>query len=502
VYKKWNERLFQEMYSAYDSGRGENDPSEGWYKGELWFYDNYIIPLAQKLEECGVFGVSSDECLNYALENRKEWALKGKNLVTEMKDRYQKRKMLEVGGFSRDEIDSFTPHDLEYILRRLIQKGRAFGTYQKVNQDGQKNAARAWLDALEIYEKAPAASSLRDKSIIFPVYSGLMVYLKGGLIVQNDDGISFEQNLSHAFVREAKKLGDPVHYSRALATQADVLARLGKYKEALETFDTILEIYDPSQHSGTVCKVYGTDRIAHMYSQRAMWYLQLGDTERGVQACDHVIYTILPMMDPKNILNTFELLLPVIRILRSRGEANAMLKLFDFNVVQNFHKYEVKSTLCRPILKPLLMLLQMLGTPNSGSKTDVGEKVTWLLVEENGVMSDFVDNLYSRLGWSPNSMTAELCLLVVKKLREQGGSEESIRKLTQKGLTATMTADFNMKDDEGKVCVPIAYEIHEPVMEELVKLAEGFGISWEQTRDKEVTGESLRTSLGVATLKV
>ncbi len=60
------------MFLAYAEGRGGNDPSLGWYNGELWFFDNYIIPLAKKLEECGVFGVASDECLNYALENRKE----------------------------------------------------------------------------------------------------------------------------------------------------------------------------------------------------------------------------------------------------------------------------------------------------------------------------------------------------------------------------------------------------------------------------------------------
>jgi hypothetical protein len=87
VYRKWNERLFQEMFAAFDNDRGGKDPTEGWYKGELWFFDNYIIPLAQKLEECGVFGVSSDECLNYALENRKEWALKGKAIVEEFAER-------------------------------------------------------------------------------------------------------------------------------------------------------------------------------------------------------------------------------------------------------------------------------------------------------------------------------------------------------------------------------------------------------------------------------
>ena len=77
VYLKWNERLFREMYKAFLEGRIENDPSKGWYQGEIGFFDFYLIPLGRKLKECGVFGVSSDEYLNYALANRKEWELKG-----------------------------------------------------------------------------------------------------------------------------------------------------------------------------------------------------------------------------------------------------------------------------------------------------------------------------------------------------------------------------------------------------------------------------------------
>jgi hypothetical protein len=60
VYQKWNERLFEEMYISFLSGRSDKDPSEGWFNGEIWFFDNYVIPLAKKLKECGVFGVSSD----------------------------------------------------------------------------------------------------------------------------------------------------------------------------------------------------------------------------------------------------------------------------------------------------------------------------------------------------------------------------------------------------------------------------------------------------------
>ena len=90
IYKKWNERLFMEMYKAYKSGRTDVDPSDGWYKGELGFFDFYIIPLAKKLDTCGVFGVSSHEYLSYAEQNRKEWEAKGMEIVEEYKARAAK----------------------------------------------------------------------------------------------------------------------------------------------------------------------------------------------------------------------------------------------------------------------------------------------------------------------------------------------------------------------------------------------------------------------------
>lgn len=41
------------------------------------------IPLAKKLETCGIFGVSSDEYLNYAQQNRAEWEERGHEIVAE-----------------------------------------------------------------------------------------------------------------------------------------------------------------------------------------------------------------------------------------------------------------------------------------------------------------------------------------------------------------------------------------------------------------------------------
>jgi len=83
IYIKWNERLFVEMYKAYKEGRTDKDPSEFWYKGEIGFFDFYIIPLAKKLKDCGVFGVSSDEYLNYSMKNRQQWEARGQQKVEE-----------------------------------------------------------------------------------------------------------------------------------------------------------------------------------------------------------------------------------------------------------------------------------------------------------------------------------------------------------------------------------------------------------------------------------
>jgi hypothetical protein len=89
TYRKWNACLFQEMNLAYLEGRAESDPAEYWYQGELGFFDYYIIPMAKKLKDCGVFGVSSDEYLNYAMKNRREWEQRGHEIVAEMVEEQQ-----------------------------------------------------------------------------------------------------------------------------------------------------------------------------------------------------------------------------------------------------------------------------------------------------------------------------------------------------------------------------------------------------------------------------
>jgi 3'5'-cyclic nucleotide phosphodiesterase len=105
VYRKWNERLFREMYGAFVVGRGDRDPADFWYQGELGFFDFYIIPLAKKLRDCEVFGVSSDEFLNYAEQNREEWARRGEEIVAQMANRARRHTRM-VGETLRETVVS------------------------------------------------------------------------------------------------------------------------------------------------------------------------------------------------------------------------------------------------------------------------------------------------------------------------------------------------------------------------------------------------------------
>ena len=151
IYRKWNAKLFVEMYQAYKSGRSQSNPVDFWYKvgssrsirveivrylflvlnlishvcclscreklGSLTFTSSvspdwlshsnapscvsslashmrincFVVlytALAKKLKECGVFGVSSDEFLDYAVKNRQEWEQRGEEVVAELVEKY------------------------------------------------------------------------------------------------------------------------------------------------------------------------------------------------------------------------------------------------------------------------------------------------------------------------------------------------------------------------------------------------------------------------------
>merc|ERR1711935_232757 len=62
--------------------------------------------------ECHVFGVASDECLNYALENRKEWEVKGQAIVQQMIRKVKQEDSPKLATIGRRESVFLPPHKL------------------------------------------------------------------------------------------------------------------------------------------------------------------------------------------------------------------------------------------------------------------------------------------------------------------------------------------------------------------------------------------------------
>ncbi|KAG7361591.1 3'5'-cyclic nucleotide phosphodiesterase [Nitzschia inconspicua] len=92
LFQKWSERHFFELYEAFEAGRIEADPSVYWYKSEMMFFDDHVIPLCKKMQKVSVFGPSADDALAFATTNRDLWATKGADLVQSFVSKYHGKK--------------------------------------------------------------------------------------------------------------------------------------------------------------------------------------------------------------------------------------------------------------------------------------------------------------------------------------------------------------------------------------------------------------------------
>ena len=91
TYLIWNERLFEEALTAYHAGMLEANPAIHWYKNELNYFDNLLMPLLSRLVGTGVFGGSGESYLTQALENRNAWKSGGEGMVQDMVDRFSRK---------------------------------------------------------------------------------------------------------------------------------------------------------------------------------------------------------------------------------------------------------------------------------------------------------------------------------------------------------------------------------------------------------------------------
>jgi len=318
------------------------------------------------------------------------------------------------GGFGRSTLESIDHISLEYVIKLEIATGQ---TLADVHQG--KESVEAYQNTLKIIQTAPASANLKDRSIVFPIFSGLFVALKFGQIQQDKD-CSYEQELVKRFVHETRLHGDPIHYTRALAMQCEVYGRLRRFDKALESQKRIQKVYNVKKHSAAICKAYGSDRSAQSFSMSALWHLMMGHTKTALETCRYVIKELLPQMDEKNCHNSAIMMYPCIWVMKDNGYSIQARDAFERFVSSKFtqHFPEGASTFCLPLYKPLHILLTLSGTKTKELKeNEFSEFLEWALVRENLQFSKTIDNSMSNFGRNAKAITAEICLQLGRRMR-------------------------------------------------------------------------------------
>jgi 3'5'-cyclic nucleotide phosphodiesterase len=82
--RKWSGKLYLELRRAFVQGKGI-DPRLRWYENQIGFLESYLLPLARRLEDTGVFGFDEGQRFVTIVEsNRDKWFIDGAVVTKEV----------------------------------------------------------------------------------------------------------------------------------------------------------------------------------------------------------------------------------------------------------------------------------------------------------------------------------------------------------------------------------------------------------------------------------
>jgi len=275
--------------------------------------------------------------------------------------------------------------------------------------------------------------------------------------IEQDEECSYEKDLCKKFSEQARLKGDPVHYGRAMAMEAETLGRLGNFEEALEVDERIKSIYNIETQHAAICKAYGSDRVGQAFAHSVNYNIALGRTQAALDACKYIVEELAPKSDPKNIHNMFCLLYSVILAFKENGLASKALDLFQSRIEEPFQEHfgpggstwsapmfkpirtlltlEVgRSTVTAPMFKPIrtLLTLEVDGDNVDVKDENIADLTLWVLDSEN--FEDKISRLEVALASfcaSPLAIHSEICFDLAKR---QLGDEEKRNQLIQKAI--------------------------------------------------------------------
>ena len=316
-----------------------------------------------------------------------------------------------ISGLSEYAIKSLTVSELEFLIKVYVTLGKCLA---HVHRGG--DSVVAYQDALRILQECPCADLITDRSIVFPIFSGLFLALKFGQIEQ-DVECSYEQNLVDRFVNETKLHGDIIHYTRALSMQAELYGRLRNYEKAFEVFEELQATYDVDKHTVLICEAYRSDLSAQCFGVSCLWLVLLDRKDEALARCEYIFKELMPKMDIRNVHNSCTMLYPTIWVMKDANRSLEMLETFIKYVVTPFDEYygEGAFTFYLPAYDPVMMLLELDGRKGKG--IDILDNIVdWAIHDDNLRFGTVINNSLGGYGRTCNSMSAEICLLLGQRV--------------------------------------------------------------------------------------
>lgn len=369
-----------------------------------------------------------------------------------------------VPGFTAKVLSAVDDSALSFIIRLQVALGDSLAMAQKMTesvtsyQDVLRVSFvhllalhnRACITnkcfTLKIVQAAKSSAELQDRSILFPVFTGLSLALKRGHIVQ-DAECKYEQAMLRRYVQETRIFGKAIHIIHALTLQADTYSRLGAFDLALQAHKQIEPVYVVEEHSLDLCDEYGSDLGAQSFASSALWNLQLENTEDALGTCWFVIEELMPKIEQRNVHASFMIMYPILWVMKENGFALEAREYFEEFVCEAYTEYygEGRSTFFLPLYDPVLMLLDLSGNACM-DEIMIEEYLEWALDIDNLGFGTLINSKTGELGRTADSIATEICFLLARHIN----NEEDRQTLIDNGIEVAME-DLDFAKEKGMI---------------------------------------------------
>eukprot|EP00984_Skeletonema_dohrnii_P020060 scaffold9695_cov74-Skeletonema_dohrnii-CCMP3373.AAC.3 len=374
-------------------------------------------------------------------------------------------------GFTLSEVHSLGPKSLKVVVKTLIGSSKLWHSIFQSNPDNEEAKRRdikCCMDALDIFNIAPAKKQLSDRSVIFPAYSFMNCIAKTMTYVppNNMSQEEFEKTLAENFVKETHY--QQYHQCRALAFQADVMKRFGKYEDALSVIDEMKSIYDPQLHSRVLVKEYVTDQCSDLVAASTFWLHHFGRNEEALRLCDQVINTMLPEIEATELVTKSTILGPICRTLANQRQTSAAEKALELFKTHVSDPATLAGKKAHPSMSMCVPIMVILKCCSSGGEpyADLNTDVVYMLNRNDPAWFETAYLTYADAAWSTRCAEACLCLAKMTGCNSQDSSA-----LVKEGLKCLKESAKTLEKDDGTIVNHMAHSYYSQILSELENLS-------------------------------